>query len=503
MKAYSFLKNKFFDMSDKFKEQGLTFDDILLVPRKSEVLPAEVSLTTRLTKNIKLNIPIVSADMDTVTEHRLAIALALEGGIGIIHKNSTIEEQVDEVKKVKRFENGFIKDPVTLGPDDFISEAIKINKTLGYKNIPITDNGKSNGVLSGMITTNDYSLNHANSKVKERMADLKDLLIAEEGISLEEANNLLIEKKVARLLVVNNKSENKLVSLVTKTDIEKNEQFPLAVKDEHKRLRVGAAVGPSEDFKERVKALVDVEVDVIAVSTAHGHSKNVLEAVEYIKNNFEVDVIAGNVVTPEGVDDLISAGADAIKVGVGPGSICTTRVVAGVGVPQITAVINCFEAARKKDIPIIADGGIRYSGDIAKALAVGAESVMFGSLLAGVEESPGEIIYLEGKTYKKYRGMGSEGALKKGSRERYGVGEEEKIVPQGIEGRVSYKGKLSDEIFQLVGGVKASLGFIGAKNLEEFREKAKFIKITSASAAENHPHDVTITKEAANYRRNK
>lgn len=490
-------------MMEKFQEEGLTFDDILLIPQKSEILPNEVDLSADLTKNIKLNIPIVSADMDTVTEHKLAIALALEGGIGIIHKNLTIEEQVTEVKKVKRFENGFIQDPVTLGPDDFISEAIKIHKTLGYKNIPVTDNGKSDGILLGMLTTNDYSTAHTDLKVKERMTGLKDLLIAEEGISLEEANNLLLEEKAARLLVVNNKSENRLESLVTKTDIEKNEQFPLAVKDKDKRLKVGAAVGPSNDFKERVKALVEAEVDVIAVSTAHGHSKNVIEAVKYVKDNYKIDVIAGNVVTPEGIDELVEAGADCIKVGVGPGSICTTRIVSGVGVPQVTAIANCVEAADKKNIPIIADGGIRYSGDVAKALAVGANCVMLGSLLAGVEESPGETIYLEGKTYKSYRGMGSEGALKKGSKERYGMEEEEKIVPQGIEGRVAYKGKLSDEIYQLMGGVRASFGFVGAKNLDEFQKRAKFVRVTNASMIENHPHDVIITKEAANYRRGK
>lgn len=487
-------------MSEKFKDLGLAYGDILLIPQKSDVLPEDVNLKTRLTKKISLKIPIVSADMDTVTEHRLAIALALEGGIGIIHKNLSPEEQALEVEKVKRFENGFINNPITLSPDDKIIEADRIKKTLGYKNIPITDNGKSDGVLVGMLTDNDYARKHWKLKVEKRMLPYRELFTAKEGVSLDEANNMLIEKKLGRLLVINNKKEHRLVSLVTKSDLEKNEQFPFASKDDNKRLRVGAAVGPSSDMKERVKKLIGAHVDVIAISTAHGHSKGVIEAVRWIKKNYKIEVIAGNVVTAQGVKDLVAAGADCVKVGIGPGSICTTRVVAGVGIPQVTAVTNCVTEARKSKTPIIADGGISFSGDIAKALACGADTVMLGSLLAGVEESPGETVYLAGKTYKSYRGMGSEGALSQGSRERYGLEEDKPVVPQGVEGRVVYKGPLAKEIYQLIGGVRASFGFVGASDINTFHKRAKFVRITSAGVAESHPHDIVVTKEAPNYR---
>lgn len=484
----------------------LTFDDVLLLPQYSEILPSEVDVSTKLTKKISLNIPVVSAAMDTVTEHKLAIQVGLQGGIGIIHKNLTPEEQADEVRMVKRFENGFITDPICLSPDDHIYDAYEIRKKYGYKAVPITKNGKSDGEVVGLILAKCYFINkHRDCKVKERMMPLKDLLLAEEGISLEDAYGLLEESRYSKMLVVDNKKSNKLVAMVTRRDIEKNTEFPNASQDKKGRLLVGAAVGPAKNMKERVKMLVKAEVDVLVVDTAHGHSKGVIDTVKHIKKTYpQVQVIAGNIATPEAVKDLAKAGADGVKVGIGPGSICTTRIVAGVGVPQLSAVKDCAAEAKKLKIPLIADGGIKYSGDIAKALAVGADAVMVGSLFAGTEESPGELVYADGKTYKSYRGMGSVAAMKVGGKERYGqenINEAQKFVPQGIEGMTIYKGSVVNEIYQLVGGIQASLGFQGAKNIEELHKKAQMIQITSASLKEGHPHSVVLSTEAPNYRK--
>ncbi len=473
-------------------KEGLTFDDILLVPRKSDVLPNEVDLKTKLVKGITLNIPIMSAAMDTVTESRLAIALALQGGIGVIHKNLTVEEQANEVKKVKRFENGFIHDPVTISPSDSIEDAHLVTQETGFSTLPVID---KEGKLTGLITGKDYSVQkHGTMKVKERMIPFEDLLRAKKGVSLLEANDLLIESRKGTLLVID--KNQKLVSIVTRKDIEKNEEFPNSCKDDHKKLRVAAAVGPHD--VERAEALVEVGVDVLVVDTAHGHSGNVVESVKKFKKKFSVPIIAGNIATAEAAKDLIAAGADALKVGIGPGAICTTRVVSGVGMPQITAIQEVASAA---NVPIIADGGIRYSGDIAKALAAGASVVMLGSLLAGCEEAPGRTVFIGGRKYKKYRGMGSIGAMKLGSKDRYfqkDVVGTKKLVPEGIEGIVPYRGTLVENVYQMVGGVRSSMGYCGCKTIPEMK-KVKFVRNSSAGLQESHPHDITITEEAPNY----
>ncbi len=481
----------------------LTYDDVLLLPQYSEILPRNVDTKTQLTKRIKLNVPLLSAAMDTVTEHELAIKLALYGGMGIIHKNLTPDEQAEEVDLVKRFENGFIRNPMCAKPDDLIKDVYEIRKKYGYKAVPVTDNGKPSGKLVGLLTANDYFIHkHADHKVKERMTKAANLLTAQEGISLTEANDILEESKHSKLVIVDKKG--KLKAMVTRRDIEKNKLYPDASKDKEKRLRVGAAVGPAKNMEERVEKLVKAGVDLIVVDTAHGHSKGVLDTVKYVKKNYKgVDVVGGNIATAEAVKALVKAGADAVKVGIGPGSICTTRVVTGIGAPQFSAVQACVAEAKKTKTPVIADGGIKFSGDVAKAIAVGASAVMVGSLFAGTKESPGELIYHEGKTFKAYRGMGSMGAMASGGKERYGqadVKEEAKYVPEGIEGQIVYKGPVAHEIFQLIGGLRSSMGYVGAKDIPTYQKKAKFVRITSAGLYESHPHTVMVTKDAPNYK---
>ena len=484
-------------MLDEHVKEALTFDDVLLVPNYSEVLPSEVDVSTKLTKKIRLNIPIMSAAMDTVTEADLAIAIARQGGIGIIHKNMTIEGQAEEVDRVKRSESGMIVKPVTVSPEQTIADAESLMKKYKISGLPVTD---ESGRLLGIITNRDirfvkdFSIKIADVMTKE------NLKVVPVGTTLEQAKEILQKHKIEKLPVVDDNGF--LKGLITIKDIEKKEKYPLASKDSLGRLMVGAAVGVGPDAVERVRALVEAGVDVIVVDTAHGHSKKVLETVERLKVEFpELDVIAGNVATAEATEALIKAGADAVKVGIGPGSICTTRVVAGVGVPQLTAVAECVKVADKYDVSIIADGGIKFSGDIAKAIGAGARVIMIGSLFAGTKESPGELILYQGRSYKVYRGMGSLGAMKKGSKDRYFQSEveEKKLVPEGIEGMVPYRGPLADTIHQLVGGLKAGMGYCGAANIEEMRKKARFVKITSAGLKESHVHDVIITKEAPNY----
>jgi len=479
---------------EKFAKIGLTFDDVLLIPGSSEILPQDVDTSTYLTKKIKLNIPIMSAGMDTVTESRMAIAIAREGGIGVIHKNMSIEEQALEVDRVKRSEHGVIWDPIFLSPEDSIAEAEALMARYKISGIPITVNGK----LVGIITNRDLRFIQDYDQPIGNVMTRDNLVTAPVGTTLAEAKEILQKYKVEKLPLVD---ENYMLKgLITIKDIEKSRQFPLSAKDERGRLIVAAAVGVSSETLDRVAALVDARVDAIVVDTAHGHSKFVIDMVRTIKKNYpDLDVIAGNVATAEAVKDLIEAGADAIKVGIGPGSICTTRVVAGIGVPQITAVYECYQEAKKYNVPIIADGGIRYSGDITKAIAAGGSVVMLGSLLAGTEESPGEIEIYQGRSYKVYRGMGSIGAMKRGSKDRYFQGESLKLVPEGVEGRVPYKGPLSDTIFQLTGGLKAGMGYCGCKNIKELQTKTRFIRITNAGLRESHPHGVHITKEAPNY----
>jgi len=478
--------------------EGYTFDDLLLIPQYSEVLPHEVDVSTWLTKKIKLNIPIVSAAMDTVTEARLAIALAREGGIGIIHRNLSIEEQAQEVEKVKKSESGMILQPVTVRPDNTVKEALEIMERYKISGVPVVSDGNK---LVGILTNRDLRFIKPTDyhKPVSLFMTSQNLIMAQERITLEEAEEILQRHKVEKLPIVD--KEGRLVGLITIKDITKRKKYHNACKDELGRLRVGAAVGTGPDTKDRVDALVSIGVDVIAIDTAHGHSKRVLETVEFIKSTHpNLEVIAGNVATAEGALDLIKAGADAVKVGVGPGSICTTRIVAGVGVPQLTAIRWAYEVAKEYGVPIIADGGIKYSGDIVKALAMGASSVMLGNLLAGTEEAPGETVYYQGRAYKVYRGMGSLGAMmSRRSADRYGQEKMEKFVPEGIEGRVPYRGRLSDVIYQLVGGLRSGMGYVGAKNLEELRQRAKFVRITWAGYKESHVHDVQITKEAPNY----
>jgi len=478
---------------------GLTFDDVLLLPQYSEVLPHEVDISTYVTKKIKLNIPILSAAMDTVTDYRLAKAIAREGGIGIIHRNMTIEEQAEHVSRVKRSEMGMILEPVVVSPEDSVKHALNLMAQYKISGLPVVD---QEGRVVGIITNRDIRYVEATNydkPVKLFMTPREKLITAAPGITLDEAKEIFRKHKVEKLPIVD--AEGKLRGLITIKDLEKREKYPNAAKDEFGRLLVGAAVGTAPDTLERVAALVDAGVDLIVVDTAHGHSKRVLDTVKEIKKHFpDLQVMAGNVATKEGTQALIDAGADAVKVGVGPGSICTTRIVAGVGVPQITAIMWASEVAREYGVPVIADGGIRFSGDIVKALAAGASAVMLGNLLAGTEEAPGEVVYYQGRAYKVYRGMGSLGAMmSRRSADRYGQEKLEKFVPEGIEGRVPYKGKLSDVIYQLVGGLRSGMGYLGAANIEELQKRAKFVRITWAGFKESHAHDVQITKEAPNY----
>lgn len=480
-----------------FKE-SLTFDDVLITPRYSEVLPSEVDVSTMLTREIRLNIPILSAAMDTVTESEMAISMARQGGVGIIHRNLSPKDQAREVDRVKRSESGMIVDPITIGPEQKISDALEIMRRYRISGVPVT----VNGYLKGILTNRDLRfVEDLDRKVEEVMTS-ENLVTVDEKIEIEESKALLHQYRIEKLLVVD--KENRLKGLITIKDIQKAIMYPNSVKDAMGRLRVGAAVGVGPDTEERVAALVKRGVDVIVVDTSHGHSKNVIETVRDVKRNFgDIQVMAGNVATAEAVEDLVKAGADGVKLGVGPGSICTTRIVAGVGVPQITAILECAKAAERLGVPLIADGGIKFSGDITKALAAGANSVMIGGLLAGTDESPGEMVLYQGRSYKSYRGMGSLEAMREGSRDRYGQHEgvsEHKLVPEGIVGMVPAKGPLAGLVHQLVGGLKAGMGYVGARTLADLKERATFIQITAAGLKESHVHDVVITKEAPNYR---
>lgn len=482
----------------KFLGEGLTFDDVLLVPGPSEVLPNEVDTQTYLTKKIKLNIPMMSAGMDTVTESQMAIAMARQGGIGIIHKNMSIDEQARQVDVVKRSEHGVITDPFYLHPDNILQDALDIMKNYRISGVPIVDKEM---YLKGILTNRDVRFQDDPSVKIDGIMTKDNLVLGYEGIKMQEAIKLMESAKVEKLPIVD--GDNKLKGLITIKDIEKSRQYPNSARDTNNRLVVGAAVGITNDMLERVDALVKANVDVITVDTAHGHSKNVINAIKDLKAKYpDLQVIAGNVATADATRDLIKAGVDAVKVGIGPGSICTTRVVTGIGVPQITAIINCVNEAKKYDIPVIADGGIKYSGDITKALACGASVIMAGSLFAGTEESPGETIVFEGRQYKEYRGMGSLAAMKDGSGDRYFQTNTKKYVPEGVEGRVAYKGPVGEVVYQLLGGLKSGMGYVGSKDLNELYEKAKFIKISSASLIENHPHNITITRESPNYSKN-
>ncbi len=473
---------------------GLTFDDVLLVPKKSAVMPADACVKTQLTKKVSLNIPLISAAMDTVTEARLAIAIAREGGIGIIHKNMSIEEQASNVDKVKRSEHGVITDPFWLEPDNLVSDANELMGRYRISGVPITKEGK----LVGILTNRDLRFETDYSKKISEVMTSKNLVTAPIGTTLAEAQKILGRYKIEKLPLVDD--QGMLKGLITIKDIEKTIQYPNSAKDQNGRLLAGAALGITDDIIERAEALVSAKVDIVTIDTAHGHSQAVILAVEKIKTKFpDLQVIAGNVATAQGTADLIKAGADCVKVGMGPGSICTTRVVAGIGVPQFSAVLESAKAAEKYGVPVVADGGIKFSGDITKALAAGAHAVMVGSLLAGTEESPGETEIYQGRSFKVYRGMGSIGAMNKGSKDRYFQERLDKLVPEGVEGRVPFKGALSDTIFQLVGGLKSGMGYCGAKDLKTLRDNAEFIRITSAGLIENHPHDIYITKEAPNY----
>lgn len=483
----------------RFFGEGLTFDDVLLVPAYSQVLPREVNISTKLTKNIELNIPMLSAAMDTVTEAEMAIALAREGGLGILHKNMTIEKQAEQVRKVKRSESGLIIDPITLHEDQLIADALKLMKENKIGGIPILNSGKK---LVGILTNRDLRFEtNLKKKVKEVMTS-ENLITAPEGTDLTKARKILSQHKIEKLPVVNKKGE--LVGLITYRDLLQVNSYPYAIKDKFGRLLAGAALGITADLLDRADALLQIGVDVVCLDSAHGHSKGVIEALKKLKKNFKnLEVIAGNVGTGEGAKALAEAGADAVKVGIGPGSICTTRIVAGAGVPQITAIMEAAAALEKSGTPLIADGGIRYTGDMVKALAAGANAVMMGGVFAGTEESPGETIIYEGRKFKQYRGMGSLGAMSQGSGDRYFQDVEEdvkKYVPEGIEGRVAYKGSISEIVYQYVGGLRSGMGYCGAANLQELR-KAKFIRITNAGIRESHAHDIEITKEAPNYSR--
>jgi IMP dehydrogenase len=479
-------------------ETAFSFDDVLLLPGYSDVLPRDVDTCSPLTKNIALNIPLVSAAMDTVTESETSISMAREGGIGFIHRNLSIESQAIEVDKVKKSESGMIVDPVTIHPDQLVHEVLHLMNKYRISGVPVTKGEK----LVGIVTNRDLRFEtNLDKKISEVMTK-ENLVKVSEGITLEDSKSLLHQHRIEKLLVVD--SDDRLIGMITIKDIEKVKKYPNACKDKLGRLRVGAAVGVGSDMEERVEALLQAGADVILIDTSHGHTKNVIEAVKTLKGNFkDIELIAGNVGTAEGAEALVKAGVDGVKIGIGPGSICTTRIVAGVGVPQITAIMNCAEISKKTGIPLIADGGIKFSGDVTKALGAGAHVVMIGGLFAGTEESPGELVIYQGRSYKSYRGMGSIEAMQKGSGDRYYQGEDiagDKMVPEGIVGRVPYRGKLTDNIFQLIGGLKAGMGYVGCRTLEELREKARFIQISAAGMRESHVHDVIITKEAPNYR---
>ncbi len=479
---------------DKIVAEGITFDDVLLIPAKSDVVPSQAETGTRLTNNLTINIPLLSAAMDTVTEASLAIALAQEGGIGVIHKNLTIEAQKREVAKVKRSENGVILDPVRLAPNEAVRRARELMAEYNVSGIPIVEGRK----LAGILTRRDLKF-LKDDGVEIRTVMTKDNLVTgPAGTTLEDAKEILQKHKVEKLLLVDKDGE--LVGLITMRDIDRVQQYPIAARDLRGRLLVGAAVGV--DDSERIAALIAAEADVIVVDTAHGHSQNVIDTVKEIKSRYDIDVIAGNIATAKAAKDLIAAGANALKVGIGPGAICTTRIISGVGMPQISAIINVAGAAEKHNIPVIADGGARHSGDITKAIAAGASSVMLGSLFAGLKESPGQLVIYKGRQFKEYRGMGSLGAMVKGSADRYGQKSTEqvnKLVPEGVEGRVPYKGMLSDFVYQLVGGLRAGMGYCGARNIEELRKDGRFVRVSAASVGESHPHDIQITKESPNY----
>ena len=482
---------------EKYGHEALTFDDVLLVPAESSVLPSDVDVRTRLSRNISLNNPIVSAAMDTVTEARLAIALAREGGIGILHRSMSIERQAEIVRMVKRAQSGMIVDPITMSADRPIREALALMAHYHISGVPITD---KNGRLVGILTNRDLRFEQNLERPIHELMTKENLATVPVGTTLDEAKEILHEHRIEKLLVVDD--DYNLQGLITVKDIMKRIKHPHACEDELGRLRVGAAVGTGSDMQDRAQALVEGSVDVLVVDSAHGHSRGVLEALTQLKKRFpDTDVIVGNVVTAEGTRALIERGADGVKVGIGPGAICTTRVVAGAGMPQITAITECATAAEPHDVPIIADGGVKYSGDITKAIAAGAHTVMIGSLFAGTEESPGEMILYEGRSFKAYRGMGSVGAMKEGTADRYFQTTSRKLVPEGIEGMVPYRGPLADMIYQLIGGLRSGMGYCGCHTIEELRRKARFVRITSAGLQESHPHDVVITKEAPNYER--
>ena len=510
----------------KILHDGITFDDVLLIPARSDFVPAEADTHTRLTRSIELNIPLVSAPMDTVTESALAIALAQEGGIGVIHKNLSVDNQAREVEKVKRSENGVIVDPLTLPPSATVGLARRVMREYNVSGVPIVDGGEStitagtaaggdefplrrkhsaggNGSpkaarLLGILTRRDLKFQEDDNRRIGEVMTRENLVTAPENTTLDEAERILYKSKVEKLLLVD--KDNRLAGLITMRDIDKMHQFPTSCKDRRGRLRVGAATGV-KDFK-RVEALIAADVDVVVVDTAHGHSRNVIDTVREIKKNWDIQVIAGNIATPEGARDLIDAGVDGVKVGIGPGAICTTRIISGVGVPQVTAIFHAVGVAQDAGVPVIADGGIRHSGDITKAIAAGASAVMMGSMFAGLDESPGEMIIHQGRRYKSYRGMGSMGAMIAGSGDRYGQGgvkDRGKLVPEGVEGRVPYRGPLSDFVYQMVGGLRAGMGYCGTRNIEELRTNARFCRVSAASMAESHPHDIAITREAPNY----
>ena len=484
-------------MDPRELEEALTFDDVLLVPAESEIIPRDANVATRISRRIELNIPLVSAAMDTVTESQMAISIAQEGGIGFVHRNMSVEAQAREVEKVKKSESGMITDPVTVHPEQRIADALEIMQQFHISGLPVTRDGR----LVGILTHRDLRFEKRLDRPVAEVMTKDNLVTARPGISLEQAKEILHENRIEKLLVVD--ESFRLRGLITVKDIQKTTDYPLACKDERGRLRVGGAVGVGPDREARVEALIRAGVDVLAVDTAHGHSKNVLDTVREIKaQHRDLDVVAGNVGTEEGARALVKAGADGVKVGMGVGSICTTRIISGVGMPQLSAVLGAVRGVKGSDVPIIADGGVRYSGDITKALAAGAHAIMIGSLFAGTEESPGETILLQGRTYKLYRGMGSIEAMKEGSRDRYFQADEPdvKLVPEGIEGRVPYKGSLAFNIHQLVGGLKAGMGYCGCRTLEELRTKTRFMKISAAGMRESHAHDVIITKEAPNYR---
>jgi IMP dehydrogenase len=476
--------------------EGLTFDDVLLLPAKSAVLPAQVDTRTRLTRHISLNIPIVSAAMDTVTESRLAIALAQQGGLGVMHRTMSVEQQATEIDKVKRSESGMIVDPVTVRPESRIADALEIMQRYKISGVPVTRNGK----LVGILTNRDLRFESRSDLAVEKVMTKENLITVPVGTTLDAAEAILHQHRIEKLLVVDDAFN--LKGLITVKDIQKRLKYPIAAKDDHGRLRVGAAVGVTGDYFERAQELVKAKVDLIVVDTAHGHSERVMEAVRVLKEKLpEVELVAGNVATYDGACELIQLGVDGLKVGIGPGSICTTRVVTGAGVPQLTAISECARVARKAGIPLIADGGVKFSGDVTKAIAAGASTVMIGSLFAGTEESPGETILYQGRTFKSYRGMGSISAMAAGSGDRYAQeGEVSKLVPEGIEGRVPYKGVLAEMVTQLVGGLRSGMGYCGCNSIEELQQRARFVRITSAGLRESHVHDVIITKEAPNYR---